>query len=1100
MHWSVSVHCLLLEIVMFACVARIQKGILLFGIFGFSAVASAQAQFNTPGSSASSPLIVGSEQEYPPFSKGMTDETAGGFTVELWNAVAREEGLNSKIRVLPFEKVLSGFKAKRIDVMINLAQSPERRKFADFSAPHVIVKGAVFVRSNNPNIRQESDIRERKVILLSQDLSHDYALAAYPGKAFVLVETPEEGFTKLLRGEGEAFLLSKVAGMVLLDQMGLKGKIEARTDANFKQEFSFAVHKGNEELRQKINEGLILVSESGEYDRIYNKWFGQYQQKPIDRTWITIFAFVALAITTGLAIFIYVRYLIFKRRQTQQLKQTEAIFRAAFETAVVGMVQASLDGQYLRVNKSYCAFLGYTEEELVRKSFMEITHPEDLGGDLDLFDMLKAGKIDHFRLEKRYIRKDGKITWGRIYVSLIPEVRGSPQTVLTAIEDINQEIADKTELRNKEARYRGLLEMAIDPTVVVSDQGIITDLNLEAANRLNVSPEAMIGKHISQVDEMIASDHLTKAFEDAVSGEFVNREGNQIYWDGQPRRIDVTASRIDLEDSAVVKISIHDSTERYHLIDQTKELAGRLDLALEAGKIGCYTFHAADNEFKIDRRLANIIGFEPEGTTTIFSVKEVLRKVHQEDHQLVIAFIEAARENHSFSAVVRLVDRNRSGSPRAIQIRAESFSSGEDGRTVQLGACYDISEQVNSARELKEINVALNEATGAKDKLIAKLSHELRTPLNVILGFSQILEARLMDAQNRELIKKVFTSGEYLLGLINDMLLLSDTSTQLDTTKEEIIDLAAEASQVCALLQPMAGAMAVRLEIESGNANSGAPLMKGDRRSLRQILLNIVDNAIKYNRQGGSVKIRCEVSPVDEVVVTVTDTGAGMDARDIDRLYVPFYRGWAESSSVQGTGLGLTITRDLTEAMGGRISVESVVGEGATFTLAFPRAYASEPVEVDGDEEFSVSEHRMKLVFVDCLGAAAPKLGTGCQDTDEIVKMRDSVQVATGRMGRFSSVECQLSTDLAAIKQSNADAFLLIVFSTDDLHWLQELRKSAVTRKRPCFVLLPDTLSESMRETIAMSAIACGAECILFWKDIQRLVRDIQLISGEIRP
>ena len=1086
---------------MFPFTTRASKPILIAGIVVTAASSWAQSVGNaSPQQSKSPVLIVGSEQEYPPFSKGMTDDTAGGFTVELWNAVAREERLNSKIRVLPFERVLGNFKAGKIDVMINLAQSAERQKFADFSAPHVVVKGAVFVRKSNTTIRQESDIRDKRVILLSKDLSHDYALAAYPGKSFITVETSEDGFNKLAKGEGEAFLLSKVAGMVLLDQMRLKEKIEARADANFKQEFSFAVQKGNEDLRQKINEGLILVSESGEYDRIYNKWFGQFETKSEDRGWINVLTFIGLAVTSAFAIFIYARYLIERRRQNQQLRQTEAIFRAAFETAVVGMVQASLDGKYLRVNKSYCSFLGYTGEEILQKSFMDLTYAEDLGADLELFEMLTAGEIDHFRLEKRYVRKDGKLTWGRIYVSLIPEVPGIPQTVLTAIEDINQEIADKSELRNKEARYRGLMEMAMNPTAVISDLGIVAELNCEATLMLGVEPEALVGRPLSQIDAMLGGNRLVDAFDHAMAGEFVNREGDHVLRDGQPRRMDITASRIDLEDSAVVKISLLDSTDRYQLIDQTTELAGRLDLALEAGKIGCYTYHPADNMFEIDRRMAVIAGFGTQRESIPLSIKALLRVVHAEDRRLVVEFVRAARENRSFSAVLRLVDRNPSVAPKAIQIRAESFRSGDDGRTVQLGAGYDISEQVNTAQELKQINVALNEATSAKDKLLAKVSHELRTPLNVILGFSQILEARLVDPQNRELIKKVFTSGEHLLGLINDMLLLADTSAQLDITKTEVVDLAAEASQVCALLRPMAAAMSVRVEIEKPEVDDDAVLMNGDRRSVRQILLNILDNAIKYNRKGGTVKVRCAVLSSTEVVVSVADTGAGMDSGDIDRLFVPFYRGWAESSSVQGTGLGLTITRDLTEGMGGRISVESVLGQGASFTLTFPRALSTEPILIEEDEEFPVPDHKMKLVFVDCLGTGIPDEVNKSGDTAEILRMREQVLVATARMGRFSSVECQVSADIASIKQSNADAFLLIVFGTDDLHWIQELRKSAITWKRPCFVLLPESVSLSMRETIAMSAIACGAECILLWTDIRQLVRDIKLISGEIPP
>lgn len=120
-------------------------------------------------------LVVGSEQNYPPFALGLTDETADGFTVELWRAVAAESHLNSTLRVQPFHDILQNFKAGKIDVLINLAQSDERRQFADFTVPHVIVNGAIFVRRYEEGINTEADLNAKSIIVLNRDLAHDYA-------------------------------------------------------------------------------------------------------------------------------------------------------------------------------------------------------------------------------------------------------------------------------------------------------------------------------------------------------------------------------------------------------------------------------------------------------------------------------------------------------------------------------------------------------------------------------------------------------------------------------------------------------------------------------------------------------------------------------------------------------------------------------------------------------------------------------------------------------------------------------------------------------------------------------------------------------------
>jgi ABC-type amino acid transport substrate-binding protein len=140
-----------------------------------SSQAEAPSQKNlavTQGQQAT--LVVGSEQEFPPFATGMTDDTAGGFTVDLWKAVATEVGLNYRIRVLPFHQLVQEFKAGRIDVLINLAQTDERHKLADFTVPHVVVNGAIFVRKNQPGIVLEDDLADKSIIVLNADLAQDY--------------------------------------------------------------------------------------------------------------------------------------------------------------------------------------------------------------------------------------------------------------------------------------------------------------------------------------------------------------------------------------------------------------------------------------------------------------------------------------------------------------------------------------------------------------------------------------------------------------------------------------------------------------------------------------------------------------------------------------------------------------------------------------------------------------------------------------------------------------------------------------------------------------------------------------------------------------
>ncbi|MEQ1916860.1 MAG: transporter substrate-binding domain-containing protein, partial [Gallionella sp.] len=163
-----------------------------------------------PNKSTERTLIVGSEQNFPPLSTGMSDEEAGGFTVELWRAVAAEAGLKYSIRVLPFGQLLDEFKAGHIDVLINLAQSEERRKFADFTVPHEIVHGAMFVRKGETSINNEADLAHKSVIVVRGDLAHDYAITLGLASQLVLVDTAADAMRMLASGKGDVVLLSKL--------------------------------------------------------------------------------------------------------------------------------------------------------------------------------------------------------------------------------------------------------------------------------------------------------------------------------------------------------------------------------------------------------------------------------------------------------------------------------------------------------------------------------------------------------------------------------------------------------------------------------------------------------------------------------------------------------------------------------------------------------------------------------------------------------------------------------------------------------------------------------------------------------------------------
>jgi len=237
---------------------------------------------------------------------------------------------------------------------------------------------------------------------------------------------------------------------------------------------------------------------------------------------------------------------------------------------------------------------------------------------------------------------------------------------------------------------------------------------------------------------------------------------------------------------------------------------------------------------------------------------------------------------------------------------------------------------------LSKAKTEAEQANKAKSEFLSRMSHELRTPLNAILGFAQLLEMARLKPAHRDSVRQILKAGRHLLSLINEVLDISRIEAGRLSLSLEPVQVGGVIREALAMVQPQAAESRVRIDSEAAAASRLYVL--ADRQRLKQVLLNLLSNAVKYNRIGGTVTVSCAGQQADRLRLIVSDTGAGIPEDKIGRLFSPFERLGAEQTGVDGTGIGLALSKRLAEAMGGTLGVTSVAGTGSTFFIDLPRA------------------------------------------------------------------------------------------------------------------------------------------------------------------
>jgi PAS domain S-box-containing protein len=257
-----------------------------------------------------------------------------------------------------------------------------------------------------------------------------------------------------------------------------------------------------------------------------------------------------------------------------------------------------------------------------------------------------------------------------------------------------------------------------------------------------------------------------------------------------------------------------------------------------------------------------------------------------------------------------------------------------DRRLAEQLLANEVTERERLTVALRRSKEEAEKANRAKSEFLSRMSHELRTPLNAILGFAQLLEMSPLDRDKREAVGQILKAGQHLLGLINEVLEISRIEAGRLSLSPEPVLVSSAIQETLDLLTPMAVRRNILLRDEVGKERRR--YVVADQQRLKQVLLNLVSNAIKYNSDDGTITISAEEIDGTRLRVKVRDTGPGVKPENQAKLFTPFERLGAEQTGVEGTGLGLALSKRLLEMMGGSIGVQNNPDRGATFWMELP--------------------------------------------------------------------------------------------------------------------------------------------------------------------
>ena len=630
-----------------------------------------------------------------------------------------------------------------------------------------------------------------------------------------------------------------------------------------------------------------------------------------------------------------------RRQEARAISRLEQLRLAVDEHAIVSVVDAK--GNILRANDKFCAISGYRREELIGQNQRIVksgAHPPEFYA--EMWRTLAAGRIWHGELCNQ--RKDGSPYW--IESTIVPffDGGGQPAQYISILTDITLLKEREAALHASDERLRRSQEFA---NIGTWDWSIRSG-ELYWSERIAPLFGHEHGQLASTYENFLAAVHPDdrQAVVDAVNASVASDapydiEHRVVWPDGTVRWLHEKGAVV--RDAAGQPLNMLGVVQDIHERKMAEEQLALFRRVFDASDQAIGIADSAGCLIYMNRAHESMLGYAREEC-----LGRPFAMFHCEADQarIVAAVMAAAQTGKGYSGLLPM--QRKDGSVFTVAASVGFVKDAHGQIQYAFNAFTDFSAELARREELARAKEEAERSNRAKSDFLSSMSHELRTPLNAIIGFSQMLEYDgALAADQLDNVHEILKAGHHLLALINEVLDLAKIEAGRVDLSLEAVALAPLFEDCRQLIQPLAARRDIRLEVEAGEEAVFA-----DRTRLKQVLLNLLSNAVKYNRESGAIRLTVgDAQEARHWRIVVADTGPGITAEKQRELFQPFNRLGAEYGDIEGTGIGLTISRRLIDMMGGEIGVDSAAGAGSRFWIELPREAAVAPAGAEAAPE-----------------------------------------------------------------------------------------------------------------------------------------------------